>query len=486
MNESDARVYLLIKAIEGTDLERRIWSDEDRAWATRAAAEVVGGDAAPDAFLARRAELALERLGARHASISRAARIATWRPWIGWASVFAALVAGVVVDQIGSGRRVNVLALPLLGLLAWNLLAYALVLARAAAGLAGRFDPAGPLRSLLGRVGHATLPSLRDREPLIARALTRFAGDWASASVPLAGARVSRILHLGALAFAVGVLTGMYARGMVMDYRAGWESTFLDASAVRRILDVVLGPASQLTGIALPDTARLDAMRLPQGTGELAAPWLHLYAVTVGLYVLLPRAALALFAGVLARRRSARLIDVGADVYAQRLVRQLRGEASHVRVLPYAMPLSAAARANLVALMARVYGAKASIEVSEPVAWGAEEELDLAGIVQDVTALWVLFPASATPERENHGAFVAVMRVRLEPSALLAALVDESAFRRRFAAMPARLAERRAGWQALMDECGLPAVFIDLDHPDLPAAESAANAALERRARGEP
>ena len=56
----------------------------------------------------------------------------------------------------------------------------------------------------------------------------------------------------------------------------------------------------------------------------------------------------------------------------------------------------------------------------------------------------------------------------------------------RFAAMPARLAERRAGWQALMDECGLPAVFIDLDHPDLPAAESAANAALERRARGEP
>ena len=364
--------------------------------------------------------------------------------------MFAALVAGVVVDQIGSGRRVNVLALPLLGLLAWNLLAYALVLARAAAGLAGRFDPAGPLRSLLGRVGHATLPSLRDREPLIARALTRFAGDWASASVPLAGARVSRILHLGALAFAVGVLTGMYARGMVMDYRAGWESTFLDASAVRRILDVVLGPASQLTGIALPDMARLDAMRLPQGTGELAAPWLHLYAVTVGLYVLLPRAALALFAGVLARRRSARLIDVGADVYAQRLVRQLRGEASHVRVLPYAMPLSAAARANLMALMARVYGAKASIEVSEPVAWGAEEELDLAGIVQDVTALWVLFPASATPERENHGAFVAVMRVRLEPSALLAALVDESAFRRRFAAMPAwfRKARAKPGFRA--------------------------------------
>jgi len=484
MNESDARAFLLVRAIESSDAERRIWSDEDRSWATRAAAEVVGGAAPAGTFLARRAELALERLGGRHASVLRAARIATWRPWIGWAVVAFALVAGVAVDQIGAGRRVNVLALPLLGLLAWNLLAYVLVVARNAAAAAGRFDLSGPLRGLLGRLGHATLPALRDREPLIAGALARFAADWTSASLPLAAARVGRMLHLAALAFAIGVLAGMYARGMVMEYRAGWESTFLDAPAVSRILHVVLGPASQLTGIALPDAARLEAMRLPQGQGERAAPWLHLYAVTVGLFVLLPRAALALVAGLLAHRRAARLIDAGTDVYAQRLVRQLRGEASRVQVLPYAMSPSSSAVANLSALMARVYGAKAGVEVGEPIAWGAEEGLDLAAIGDGATALWVLFPASATPERENHGSFVAAVRGRLRRDVPLLALVDESAFRKRFADLPARLTQRRAAWQALMDEYELPVVFVDLEAPELAAAESAANAALERGARG--
>ena len=484
MNETDARAFLLVRAIESTDAERRIWSDEDRAWATRAAAEVVGSEAPAGTFLARRAELALERLGGRHASVLRAARIATWRPWIGWASVAFALIAGVAVDQIGAGRRVNVLALPLLGLLAWNLLAYVLVAARSATAAAGRFDLAGPLRGLIGRLGHATLPVLREREPLIARALGRFAADWTSASLPLAAARVSRILHLAALAFAIGVLAGMYARGMVMEYRAGWESTFLDAPAVSRILHVVLGPASQLTGIALPDVARLEAMRLPQGEGERAAPWLHLYAVTVGLFVLLPRAVLALVAGVLAQRRAARFFDAGTDVYAQRLERQLRGDASRVQLLPYAMSLSSVAGANLAALMARVYGAKAVIEVGEAIAWGAEEGMERAAIGEGATALWVLFPASATPERENHGTFISALRGRLGRGVPLLALVDESAFRKRFADIPARLTQRRVAWQALMDEYELPVVFVDLEAPDLPAAESAANAAVERGARG--
>jgi len=480
MNEAASRAYLLVRALETTDAERRVWSDEDRAWATRAAAEVVGAQASPEAFLQRRSELAIERLGARHGSIPRALRLSAWRPWIGWAAMLAALVAGIATDRIGAGRHVNVLALPLLGLLAWNLVAYALVLARAGAALAGRFDLAGPLRALLARLGHARVPLLRDREPLVARALGAFAVQWGAAVLPLAAARVSRVLHLCALLFALGLLAGMYARGMVLEYRAGWESTFLEAPAVGAILHALLGPASQLSGIALPDAPRLEAMRLPQGQGEPAAPWLHLYAVTIALYVLLPRALLALGAGLAARRRAARVLDPAGDVHAQRLLRQLRGDAARLAVLPYALELSPAARINLESLMARVYGAKAGLQIAETVAWGAEESLDTAALPAAATAAWALFPASATPEHENHGAFLDALRARLGRSGVLLALVDESAFRRRFADLPARLQERRSAWQALLDQCGVPYAFVDLEQPDALAAESALNAAIER------
>jgi hypothetical protein len=482
MNESASRTFLLVRAVEITDAQRQLWSDEDRAWATRAAAEVVGSGASADAFLARRAELALERLGTRSASIPRALHIAAWRPWIGWIAVLLAFAAGLATDQIGAGKRVNVLALPLLGLLTWNLLVYGLVLVRALAALAGRARLPGPLRALIARLGHATLPPLSDREPVVARALGAFAAHWGAASLPLAAARVARILHLCALAFAVGNLAGMYTRGMVLEYRAGWESTFLDAQAVSAILHTILGPASAITGIALPDAPRLEAMRFEAGAGENAAPWLHLYAVTIALFVLVPRGILAAVARAVERRKAGRLVDPSGDVYAQRLVRQLRGDSSTLRVVPYAVEVSANARTNLLSLMARVYGAKAHVDLSDPVAWGAEEAIDLSEGFAEGTSLWALFSLSATPERENHGAFLAALRARLAGVSAPLAIVDESAFRRRFADTPGRLQERSAAWQALFDESRVQAVFVDLEHPDFVAAENAMNTAIDRNA----
>ena len=49
-------------------------------------------------------------------------------------------------------------------------------------------------------------------------------------------------------------------RGVAFDYRVGWESTFLDCLKRAALLSVIYGPA-QLTGIAIPDAAPLEAMR---------------------------------------------------------------------------------------------------------------------------------------------------------------------------------------------------------------------------------
>jgi hypothetical protein len=97
---------------------------------------------------------------------------------------------------------------------------------------------------------------------------------------------------------------------------------------------------------------------------------------------------------------------------------------------------------------------------------GAEDDLvrqlpdDLA---PDVAAL---FAASATPERETHGAFVRALVAALPRGAQLTVLVDESGLRQHTGRAPdaeLRLTQRRAAWQRLLHDLSLPAPrFIDL------------------------
>ena len=58
----------------------------------------------------------------------------------------------------------------------------------------------------------------------------------------------------------------------------------------------------------------------------------------------------------------------------------------------------------------------------------------------------VLADLAATPEEDHHGRFVRALQAAA-PQLPLLLLVDESAYRRRFAAMPERLDERRAAWR---------------------------------------
>src|SRR5512143_4304473 len=110
MDESATLSVVALRAIETADGARTLWSDVDRAWASRAAAEVVGEAGGPEAFLARRAPLAIERLGTRYPALPRAVRALRWRPWVGTVIVALAFALGVLVDRIGGAQRINVLA----------------------------------------------------------------------------------------------------------------------------------------------------------------------------------------------------------------------------------------------------------------------------------------------------------------------------------------------------------------------------------------
>jgi hypothetical protein len=132
------------------DSMRTLWTDEDRSWASRAAAEVVGADAEPKTFLARRAALVIEKVGARQPALPRAVHALRWRRWVGAAVVVFAFALGLFVDQVGQAQQINILAPPVLGLLLWNLGVYVAI----AVGYVARYgdaSEAGPLRSAITR-----------------------------------------------------------------------------------------------------------------------------------------------------------------------------------------------------------------------------------------------------------------------------------------------------------------------------------------------
>ena len=474
MNEAAARRTVLLRAYEREPASEK-WSEEDRAWATRAAAQVEGERAEDDAFIARRAALAIEKLASRDKRVPRLLASVEWPAWIGWTIPLLAFAAGAAADLIGAGKQVNLLAPPLLALLAWNLLVYLVILVR---GTWGLFDARGrglgPIARLLARLAHVTGTAPKRGGKVAAE----FVGDWMQASGRLTAARIGRVLHASSAAFALGALAALYLRGIAFEYRAGWESTFLDATAVHALLGAVLGPASALTGIALPDAAGFETLRLSAGNGVIAAPWLHLYAVTVGFAVLLPRLLLALGDRWLEARLVARFPLKLDDPYFRELLRVLREEPVVARVAPYGIQLAPQATLHLSALFTQSFGAKSTVSVAAATAFGAEDDIDPRRVAGSAALLAPLFALTATPEAENHGAFVERLK-SAAGEARLAALIDESAFRRQFGADSPRLEERRALWRGFAAERGLPAVFVDLDQTDQPAARQSLQAVLD-------
>jgi hypothetical protein len=464
LTEAAARRVLLVQAFETDPADNPQWTPEDRAWATRLARETTPAGAAPGRFLDERSQHALQRLAPRDAGVVRALAQRAWRT--GWllAALSIGLLAGVAVDAIGSGQRVNLLAPPVWGVIAWNLLVYIGLLlpvpARARAWLIQRW------------AGHAPQGT----------AMARFNAAWRRSAAPLLGTRAALLFHAAAVALALGLISGLYVRGLVLDYRAGWQSTFLDAEQVRAALAVLLSPASAFTGITVPDAAALQVLRvapdgLPTATAS-AAPWIHLYAAMLVLFVVLPRTLLAGAAAARAWRLARWLPLPVGDLYLERLLRERQAQAAHVQVLAHGAAPSAHALACLQAVLAGALGAAVQVSAAAATAYGDEDAAAALSPPPGTTLRLALVDLAATPEDDTHGAFVRTLR-RGAPALPLVVLADETAFRTRFASIPARLKERRAAWRLWAQALGCGLVAVDLAQPDAAAAERDLQTALQ-------
>jgi hypothetical protein len=312
--------------------------------------------------------------------------------------------------------------------------------------------------------------------PIVA-AFRRFAMEWPALAMPIWQRRVARLLHFGAAMLALGAIAGLYVRGIALEYRAGWQSTFLDAQTVARLLHVVLAPGAWLTGIPVPDAAHVATIG-SDSAGENAAPWIHLYAATLLAIVIVPRLLLAGIAWFGERRLERRFPLPLAHAYFQRLLHVWHEGAAQVVVLPYSFNASPAVREGLGRILARVFDAGVDVRWSASTPYGSDAPPDVAALPG--ASIVALFNLTATPEAENHGAFVATLAREAGPRPI--AIVDTTDFVDRMSADPRRIAERESAWRQMLEAHGVEPLFVRLAEPDLREAGAALATRLERAA----
>jgi hypothetical protein len=502
VNIRTLRTVLLIQAIEESDRGGDVLPLADRAEATREAMRSapqgrtmqpgIGLARAAETLLALRAERLLARVRLRSPAVDYVLAVASGLTWLGRAVLILAFIVGLSLSTLDGSRRINILAFPLIGLIAWNFLIYALLIA--ARIKRGGVTPAGSIwsgrfyeRWIGARIDSLLKQSMRFNAPL-ATALRRFTGEWVQIEHPLLLERAQRLMHCAAALVAAGLIAGLYIRGIALRYEAGWESTFLSPKSVHALLVVLYGPGAILSGIGLPSMSGINALRWTgvSGGGE-AASWIHLIALTAVLYIIMPRLILASVSGFNLWRLSrdpplpAAFIGYGRAVLAGAAGGAMHESAS---VICFAYEPSPASIAGLQTLLAATLGAIIKVEMGESVRYGQEDAfratLTRSGAeATDWTVL--LMVAASTPEAENHGAVIGALRDSLaqksQPRPLLV-VIDTGPYAARMqgdATFEQRLRERCNLWSEFVAGYGLTACLVDLSRvtPDSAAVAEA-------------
>ncbi len=283
MNDANSlRSILLVKNVEEQDPDGSVLPLAERDAATRDALRrhpAGNGDRAVHAWqvLATRADSLRAKLAERHPVVTRAVGLESQLAGVGGLVLLAAFGLGVALSLLDSRVRIEILAFPLLGVVLWNLVVYAVLavssLRREPAPSAGSTAllpgwTLWPARWTWQRAAKLIKQSSFYHRPLSA-ALRRFSDEWWPIAQPLLVWQGKRLFHFGSAVVALGLIAGFYLRGIALEYRAGWESTFLGTAQVRALLGLIYGPASVATGIELPaDDTAVASLHWRNGAGR--------------------------------------------------------------------------------------------------------------------------------------------------------------------------------------------------------------------------
>jgi Protein of unknown function (DUF2868) len=316
LTEDAAAKIILIRSIEECD--RNFFSDSLLVDAFAAARNMAPGLG----WVKARAQFLFDHLSSAYQSVIHLATLPT--P-LTLPICLIALVVGFATNLLGPAEKIHVVRNPVLLLVAWNLFVYLVLFLALLAKprkkhltVSSSSNPAGAKQPTnnppgagaeakinISRLVQFFMPGLWHffhrvamgvgEKKKLADVVSRFSVNWYAVAAPLVVARWEVLLHLGALFLATGAVAGMYFQGLFQGYQAIWSSTFITGeSSVVKFVHLLFGPSllvSDLLGLGL--ASEIDVGRLLSPQGDKAAAWIHLFAITVLLIILIPRAALA-------------------------------------------------------------------------------------------------------------------------------------------------------------------------------------------------
>ena len=127
LSAAEALSVLLVRAVEENDPDGHVLGLQDRLRATGEVRTLAEPD--PARVIAARARALVPVIAARIPALAAAARDVRVPQWTGVGLVAVAGVIGVASSALGPSRRINVLSVPILLVLGWNLVVYLLLLA---------------------------------------------------------------------------------------------------------------------------------------------------------------------------------------------------------------------------------------------------------------------------------------------------------------------------------------------------------------------
>ena len=300
MRQRALQALLLIHAIEQTDLAGDALSLDDRAQASREAADgrplpAVAERAADQRRLgtlsrAPRGRL-LARLRVRSPGVDRVLAAGAGATSLDRTILLLGFILGVAI-AFADGGRIHIFAYPLIGLLLWNLIVYVILIVRTVrspgqAGLAqtprrspDRADPARWILPPLARqalwqpcaCAHRGSDHSLDRLQRAARTRpAALCGRLVELGRPLFRERVAPPPASVGILAAVGLMVGYDLRGWLLRQAAGWSTTVFGPASAHTALVTLYGAASAVSGVPIPsahDSRRSRGRVLPLAVGR--------------------------------------------------------------------------------------------------------------------------------------------------------------------------------------------------------------------------
>jgi Protein of unknown function (DUF2868) len=459
LTEAQARQVTLVRLLEQTPDNGGLWTAGDAKEATRAAKALVGPQASFATFLARRAEWALEEIDRRKPGQAITFKEPRWPALAGLLLAVSGLLAGFATDYLASEQRINLIELPLLVLIVWNLAIFGLLLLGWLLSLVRQRAAPGPVVAQIGR--------WRIHESLVIQGKPRpwidaFKKRWSDLAAPLNAARLKLALNVGAMLFALGALASLFVRGIGHEYRAGWETTysFVDAQLIHAVVSWLLAPGALLLGVPIPDAQHIATLRMPPGEGEVAQTWIFLYCASVLVWIVAPRVWLIAL-HTLTRMRLRRAFPLPMkSAYFTIMRAAWRGQRIAVVAAPFRYELAAELRDHLARMLERIYGLAVDIAIESPVLMG-EDRTDWKRVVNPDghVAVIVVFSLAATAEAHAHGKLLDHLRSSIDRGVALVPLVDTGTYSQDDIE---RFRQRCNQWRQMLDKLKFTPVFIDL------------------------